>query len=180
VTASRGRRRPCTPADARIRAAHARAYLETAKLIHSEANKPDDVNFNHVAAGNTVLAAIAASDALCCKLLGERSRGQDHREAVGLLEQVRFGEGTAATQARRARHLARALATRSRPQRRLALRHSHDRQPRTPAAHPSRRDSGRSRGSSRLTGFPSASAGQSKQTASECRNIHLGPVRVTC
>jgi hypothetical protein len=111
VTASRGRRRPCTPADTRIRAAHARAYLETAKLIHSEANKPDDVNFNHVAAGNAVLAAIAASDALCCKLLGERSRGQDHREAVGLLEQVRFGEGTAATQARRAQHLARALAT---------------------------------------------------------------------
>ena len=111
MTATRGRRRPCTPADARTRAAHARAYLETARLVRSEADKPDDVNFNHVAAGNAVLAAIAASDALCCKLLGERSRGQDHREAVGLLEQVRFGDGTAAAQARRARDLARALAT---------------------------------------------------------------------
>ena len=49
-------------------------------------------------------------DALCCKLLGERPRGQDHREAVGLLEQVRFGDGTAAAQARRARDLARVLA----------------------------------------------------------------------
>ena len=61
-------------------------------------------------AADPVLLLIAASDALCCKLLGERSRGQDHREAVGLLEQVRFGDGTAA-QARRARDLARALAT---------------------------------------------------------------------
>ena len=111
MTASRGRRRPCTPADARTRVAHARAYLETAKLVRSETNRPDDVNFNHVAAGNAVLAAIAASDALCCKLLGERSRGKDHREAVVNLEQVRFGAGTASTQARRARDLARALAT---------------------------------------------------------------------
>lgn len=108
---SRARRRPCTADDARTRAAHARAYLETAKLIGSEADKPDEVNFNHVAAGNAVLAAIAASDALCCKLLGERSRGQDHRDAVGLLAQVRFGAGTDALQARRARDLSRALAT---------------------------------------------------------------------
>jgi len=43
--------------------------------------------------------------------LGERSRGKDHREAVVNLEQVRFGAGTASTQARRARDLARALAT---------------------------------------------------------------------
>jgi len=70
VTASRGRRRPCTPADARTRVAYARAYLETVKLVRSETDRPDDVNFNHIAAGNAVLAAIAASDALCCKLLG--------------------------------------------------------------------------------------------------------------
>lgn len=68
---SRARRRPCTADDARTGAAHARACLETAKLICSEADKPDEANFNHVAAGNAVLAAIAASDALCCKLLGE-------------------------------------------------------------------------------------------------------------
>jgi hypothetical protein len=108
---SRARRRPCSAADARTRAAHARAYLEVARLIRGESDKPDDVNFNHVAAGNAVLAAIAASDALCCRLLGERSRGQDHRDAVGLLEQVRFGGGTDAAQARRARDLAKALAT---------------------------------------------------------------------
>jgi len=84
--------------DARTRAAHARADLETAKLIGSETDKPDEVNFNQGAAGNAVLAAIAASDALCCKLLVERSRGQDHRDAVDLLAQVRFGAGTEALQ----------------------------------------------------------------------------------
>ena len=107
----RVRRRPCTAEDARTRAAHARAYLEVAKLVRGDADKPEDLNFNHVAAGNAVLAAIAASDALCCRLLGERSRGQDHRDAVALLEQVRFGAGTDEAQAQRARDLARALAT---------------------------------------------------------------------
>ena len=107
----RARRRECTAEDARARAAHARAYLEVAKLVRGDADKPEDLNFNHVAAGNAVLAAIAASDALCCRLLGERSRGQDYRDAVALLEQVRFGTGTDQAQVKRARDLARALAT---------------------------------------------------------------------
>ena len=42
---------------------------------------------------------------------GERSRGQDRRDAVALLEQVRFGTSTDEVRARRARDLARALAT---------------------------------------------------------------------
>jgi hypothetical protein len=50
VTA-RARRRPCTAEDARTRVAHARAYLEVAKLVRGDADKPDDLNFNHVAAG---------------------------------------------------------------------------------------------------------------------------------
>jgi hypothetical protein len=108
---SRARRRPCTAEDARTRAAHARAYLEVAKLIRSDADKPGDLNFNHVAAGNAVLAAVAASDAICCRLLGQRARGQDHRDAVALLDQVRFGSGTDEAQARRARDLAKSLGT---------------------------------------------------------------------
>lgn len=111
MSATAGRRRPCTAQEASTRAAHARAYLETAKLIRSDPGKPGDVDFNHVAAGNAVLAAIAASDAVCCRLLGERARGQDHREAIGLLGQVRFGTGTEREQARRAQTLASALAT---------------------------------------------------------------------
>ncbi len=53
----------CHVEDARTRAAHARAYLQVAKLIRGDADKPEELNFNQVAAGNAVLAAIAASDA---------------------------------------------------------------------------------------------------------------------
>ena len=35
-----------------------------------------------------VLAGIAASDAACCKALGRRSRGEDHRDAAALLGQI--------------------------------------------------------------------------------------------
>jgi hypothetical protein len=110
MTPARGRRRPCSAADARSRRDQAKAYLDTAKLVRSESGKPDDVNFDHVAAGNAVLAAIAAADAITCRLLGERSRGQDHRQAIDLLGQVRFGTGTPVDQAKRARGLASALA----------------------------------------------------------------------
>ncbi|MGH9090331.1 MAG: hypothetical protein ACRDZR_02960 [Acidimicrobiales bacterium] len=50
----------------------------------------DDEQSEHttVATGNAVLAAVAASDAICCALAGERHRGEDHRAAAGFLEQV--------------------------------------------------------------------------------------------
>ena len=35
-----------------------------------------------------MLAAIAASDALCCVRLGRRSRGQGHRDALALIRQI--------------------------------------------------------------------------------------------
>ena len=105
------RRRRCTGEEARTRCRQAVAYLETAKLVTSDGSLPADYDYNHVAAGVAVLAAIAASDAMCCRLLGERSRGQDHRGAVDLLTTVRFGAGTPAVRAKRARELAAALAT---------------------------------------------------------------------
>jgi hypothetical protein len=37
---------------------------------------------------NYVLAGIAASDAICCLALGEHSQGNDHGEAIRLLERV--------------------------------------------------------------------------------------------
>ncbi len=64
-----------------------------------------------VAAGLAVLAAIAANDALCCRLLGEGSRGQDHREAIELVGSVRFGEDDCKARERRANSIARNLAT---------------------------------------------------------------------
>lgn len=69
---------PRTAGNARTRLAHARAYLEVARLIRSESESPEDLDFNHVAAENAVPAAIAASDALCCRLLDGRLRRQDH------------------------------------------------------------------------------------------------------
>jgi hypothetical protein len=72
---SPARRRPCTRADAAARHRQATAYLETARLVTTDGSLPEDYNYNHVAAEVAVLAAIAASDALCCALLGERPRG---------------------------------------------------------------------------------------------------------
>lgn len=41
-----------------------------------------------VAASLAVLAGIAASDAACCKALGERSRSENHHDAETLLDQI--------------------------------------------------------------------------------------------
>lgn len=66
---------------------------------------------DNVAGGVAVLASVAASDALCCRLLGERSRGESHREAVDLLGTIRFGDGSPSEQSKRARGPAADLAT---------------------------------------------------------------------
>jgi hypothetical protein len=80
-----GRRQSCSAADAETRLHHARLFLEVAQLV---ADEGEDVEYASPAASLAVLAGIAASDAMCCKALGERSRGQDHRQAITLLEQV--------------------------------------------------------------------------------------------
>lgn len=75
----------CGPADARRRARMARTYLvvaEQADLVESDEGR-------NVAAGNAVLAAIAAADALCCLRLGRHARGQAHQEAAALLRTIR-------------------------------------------------------------------------------------------
>ena len=48
------------------------------------------------AISSAVLAGIAAADAACCQALGERARGEDHREATSLVEQVAPNGPTAA------------------------------------------------------------------------------------
>ncbi len=55
--------------------------LELAELA-AASNAEESVN---AAAGNAVLAAVAASDALCCRYLGRRPRRQDHGAAAQLL-----------------------------------------------------------------------------------------------
>lgn len=80
-----GRAQPCGVGEARVRAAQARKFLDTADLI---LDVDDDLATPSVAAALAVLSGIAASDALCCRSLGRRPRGQDHREATALLAQV--------------------------------------------------------------------------------------------
>jgi hypothetical protein len=78
------RQAECGLPEARTRAKIARKYLEMAELADSE-NAPEGKN---VAAGNAVLAGIAAADAICCVRLRRRHRGQDHAGAVTLLHAV--------------------------------------------------------------------------------------------
>ncbi|GAB3603569.1 hypothetical protein GCM10027586_06650 [Kineococcus gypseus] len=74
----------CTPADARTRLRQARMHLEAAELVQAEELEEAAA----VATGNAVLAAVAAADAVCCFVAGVRSSGQDHRQAIALLQET--------------------------------------------------------------------------------------------
>jgi len=76
---------PCGPTEATRKTRLARAYLDLA----DQAAAGDGDEARTVAAGNAVLAAIAASDALTCLRLGRHSRGQDHAQAAALLRTIR-------------------------------------------------------------------------------------------
>jgi hypothetical protein len=88
-----GRTQACTEADASARLRHARKFIEVAELLAGEG---DEVEYASQATALAVLAGIAASDAACCKALGRRSRGPDHREAAALVERVEPGGEQAA------------------------------------------------------------------------------------
>lgn len=85
MAARSGRSQSCGITEARVRVSQARKFLDTAELI---LDVDDDLATPGATAALAVLAGIAASDALCCYSLGRRARGQDHREATGLLLQV--------------------------------------------------------------------------------------------
>src|SRR4051794_8607591 len=86
------RTQPCTAEQARKRLADPRKFLQPAQLAGDEA----DVTSFNVAAANAALAGIAAADAACCRALGERSHGDDHRDALALVAQVSPGGADAA------------------------------------------------------------------------------------
>ncbi len=88
----------CSKADARVRIATATGYVEAAERVLLEEGQEEFLN---VAAGNAVLGGIAASDAICCVRLGERHRGDNHRDATELLKRATpDGAELAATLAR--------------------------------------------------------------------------------
>jgi hypothetical protein len=80
------RTQPCSASDAASRLRNARKFVEVAELVAGEGN---DIEYSSQATALAVLAGIAASDAACCKALGRRSRGQDHRAAVDLVETIK-------------------------------------------------------------------------------------------
>lgn len=75
-----------TGSDVQTRAAAARTYLEVAELVASEDDAP---RYRQVAVALAVLSGIAAGDAMCGHVLGERSRAQDHGQAADLLRLVK-------------------------------------------------------------------------------------------
>jgi hypothetical protein len=78
------RTQACGPAHARTRLSAAEKFLEVAQTIEGEF----DPAFAGVAASLAILAGIAASDAACCQMLGRRSRGDSHYDAVQLLSEI--------------------------------------------------------------------------------------------
>jgi len=88
----------CTPAEARARREQAKAFIDVAEMVLSEPATQTDP---HVAAALAVLAAIAATDAICGLQLGRDSRGQDHDKAAMLLETVDLPDHTVPTKLRR-------------------------------------------------------------------------------
>lgn len=80
-----GRTQPCGRNEATARLSQARAFLDTAELVVDD---EDDLATANVATALAVLAGIAACDAACCAVLGERARGQDHQLATRLVSRI--------------------------------------------------------------------------------------------
>lgn len=78
MSRAKGARRPCGARQARQRIVGARQFVEAADLLDA----PD------VGATNAIHAAIAATDAIVCHALGERSSDANHLAVVDPLRQV--------------------------------------------------------------------------------------------
>ena len=75
----------CSIGEAKARRDQARAYIDVAEMVLADSASRYEAQ---VAAALAVLAAIAAADAVCGLKLHRYSRGQDHAQAVALLETV--------------------------------------------------------------------------------------------
>jgi hypothetical protein len=91
-----------TPADLRQRAGTAREHLQVAlERLALADGKPDPSAEAQVAASNAISAGIAATDAICGAVLGERANDPDHRAAIELLATVEPEGSTLAGKLRR-------------------------------------------------------------------------------
>lgn len=78
------RTRPCGPHDAAQRYDQAKAFAELAELDPES----DDGPTRSAAVSNAVLAGIAAADSICCRRLGHHPAGDDHQQAIALVEEA--------------------------------------------------------------------------------------------
>lgn len=99
MAGGRKRTQSCGEAQAHRRLGHARSFLEVAELA-ADVSDPN-LEYGSVAASVAILAGIAAADAVCCHVLGRRSRSDDHRDAEALLREVTPGGKRAAPQLRK-------------------------------------------------------------------------------
>ena len=74
----------CTPATIAGRRARAEQFLEAAELVDVLEDPDQDLAAAFITL--CVHAGIAASDVICCTRLGHHASGQDHTEAVRVLE----------------------------------------------------------------------------------------------
>lgn len=85
------RTKPMTLAEARVRAQHAHAFLDAAELVDQLGHDAGIPEVGNTIGSLAVLSGIAAADAICGAILGERPSGQAHGEAVELLRRTEPG-----------------------------------------------------------------------------------------
>ena len=78
------RTRPCSPQDAAQRFDQAKAFATLAELDPESDEGPT----RSAAVSNAVLAGIAAADSICCRRLGRHAAGDDHQQALALVEEA--------------------------------------------------------------------------------------------
>jgi hypothetical protein len=78
------RTKPCSATTRSGRMAKARQFWVAAELLDALVGDEDDLCDAHITL--CVHAGIGAADVICCARLGEHSSGQDHNEAVTLLQ----------------------------------------------------------------------------------------------
>jgi hypothetical protein len=96
MTTHRSRSQGCSAADARRRLQHAQQFLDVAEIAAEDQATDGSLTYGNAATTLAVLAGIAAADAACCKVLGRRSRADEHEDAVRLVEQIAGGGRVAA------------------------------------------------------------------------------------
>jgi len=83
-----GRTSGCDSAEARKRLEMARQFFAVASLVADDRDEDASLLYANAASSLAILAGIAAADAACCAVLGERSRSQNHHDAERFVQEI--------------------------------------------------------------------------------------------